>query len=87
MYARSLTLNAGLSKKTHRPRGRLVTGGAVAAQVSVGDQGAPSRTKPAGGGTHFQAEIQQGKRFWSKEPMNFMTLWMADAERTGNSVF
>ena len=53
MYARSLVSNAGWSKKTQSPSYRSVTGGGVAAQVSVGDQGLPGSTKPAASSTGF----------------------------------
>ena len=67
MYARSLVSNAGWSKKTQSPSYRSVTGGGVAAQVSVGDQGLPGSTKPAASSTGFNAEIQQGKRVRGQE--------------------
>jgi hypothetical protein len=58
MCVRSLISNAGWSKKTLRPRGRIMTGGGMAAQVAVGNQGATTLAMRAGGSTNGRAEIE-----------------------------
>ena len=87
MYARSLTLNAGLSKKTHRPRGRLVTGGAVAAQDPWAIRVPPAAQNRQAAARTSRRKSNRESDSGARNRMNFMTLWMADAERTGNSVF
>lgn len=67
MCVRSLISNTGWSKKTLRPGGRFVTGGSMAAQVSVGDQRAAKLAMRAGGGTDGCAEIEQRPRVWGQE--------------------
>jgi hypothetical protein len=62
MCVRSLILNAGWSKKTLCPGGLPVTGGGMAAQITMGDQSPAKLAMRAVAGTNGDAEIEQRPR-------------------------